>query len=66
MPDDPPKLTDPDFWTARGCIMTAGAFMAVVGIAAAIYYAIDGYTDGLLLVMALLLAVPLFVVASKG
>jgi hypothetical protein len=66
MPEDPPKLTDPDFWTAQGCVMVIGAFMSPVGMAAAIYYAIEGYTDGPLLVMALLLAVLLLMVATKG
>jgi hypothetical protein len=64
--DDLPKLTDPGFWTARGCIMTGGAFLSIQEIAAAIYYAIEDYTNGLLLVIAILLAAILFVVATKG
>ena len=66
MPDKLPDLTDPAFWTGRGCVMVGGSFMALVGIAAAIYYAIEDYTNGLLLVIALLLAVLLFMVATKG
>jgi hypothetical protein len=46
--------------------MVIGWFMALVGIAAAIFYAIEDSTNGLLLVIALLLAVLLFVVATKG
>lgn len=46
--------------------MTAGAFLSVLGIAAAVYYAIEGYTDGLLLVIAILRAAILFFVATKG
>lgn len=66
MPNDLPKWDDPGFWTARGCVMLGGAFVSILGIAAAVYYAIESYTDGLLLVIALLLAVLVFLVATKG
>ena len=45
--------------------MLVGVFVSILGIAAAVYYAVEGYTDGLLLVIALLLAVLVFLVATK-
>jgi hypothetical protein len=39
---------------------------AEAAVTGAVYYAIEGYTNGLLLVIAILLAAILFVVATKG
>ena len=58
-------LDDPAFWTGRGCVMGLGLFVAVLAIAAAVYYAIESYTDGLLLVIVFLLAMILVLVATK-
>ena len=43
-----------------------GVFMAVIGIALGVYYAINQYTDGLLLVIILLLAGILVVVSTRA
>lgn len=42
-----------------------GCFQAVLGIAGAGHYAIEGYTGGLLMIIAILLAIILFVLATK-
>ena len=39
-----------------GCMPLGGAFAAVLAIAAATYYAIEDYTNGLLIIIAMLLA----------
>jgi hypothetical protein len=56
--NDPPRWDDPNFWSARGCVAVGGCFMAVLGIAGAVYYAYEGYTEGLLMIIAILLAAP--------
>jgi hypothetical protein len=45
--------------------MLVAAFLSVLGIAAAVYFALEDYTEGLLLVIVILLAAVLFVQATK-
>jgi len=66
MPDDLPDMGDPGFFTLSGCASLFGIFMAVLGIAAGVYFAISQYTDGLLLVIILLLAGLLVVASTKA
>ena len=49
-----------------GCASLFGVFLAVLGIALGVYYAINQYTEGLLLVIVLLLAGILVVVSTKA
>jgi hypothetical protein len=65
MPEDLPKWDDPGFWTARGCLMLVAAFLSVLAVAAGVFFAIGGSLEGLLLVIAILLAAILFVQATK-
>ena len=43
-----------------------GELLSVVGIAASVYYASQGYTDGLLLVIVILLVGILMVLATRA
>ena len=43
-------------WAWIGCIPVLGTFLALLATAAATYYAIEDYTNGLLLIIAMLLA----------
>ena len=62
---DLPRLDDPDFWTGRGCVMLLGVFLSVLGIAAGVVFAIAGNTEGLLLVVIVLLAAILLQLSTK-
>lgn len=53
-------------WSWRGCVSILGAFLALLGILAAVTFAIHEDTEGLLLVIAILLSGILFVVATMG
>lgn len=66
MPDDLPDIGDPGFFTLPGCASLFGIFMAVLGIAVGVYFAISQHTDGLLLVIIFMLAGLLVVVATKS
>ena len=46
-------LADPSCWTARGCVMLGGTSVPIIGVAATLYYAMEGYTDGLLLAVSI-------------
>jgi hypothetical protein len=46
--------------------MAISAFVMVLGIAVAIFWASQGFTDGLLALIAILLAILVFLVASKN
>jgi hypothetical protein len=63
---EPPELTDPALWTRRGCVMVTSWFVMVLGIVVALFWASQGFTDGLLALIAILLAILVFVVATKG
>ena len=66
MPDELPDIGDPGFFTLPGCASLFGMFMAVLGIAVGVYFAINQYTEGLLLVIIFMLAGLLVVVATKA
>lgn len=53
-------------WSWPGCVSILGAFLAFIGALMAVTFAIREDTEGLLLVIAILLAGILFVVATKG
>jgi hypothetical protein len=59
------KPKDPTPWSSIGCIPILGTFLAIIGIAAAVVYALSDYTNGLLLIIAILLAAILFVLATR-
>jgi hypothetical protein len=60
-----PGWDDPGFWTWPGCVSLLGVFLAFIGVAAGVYYAINQYTDGLLLIIVFLLAGILLVVSTR-
>ena len=51
MPDDLPDIDDPGFFTWPGCASLIGIFLAVIGIAMGVFYALQEFTEGLLLVI---------------
>ncbi len=57
---------DPGFWTGRGCITLVGIFVAVLGVAAGLFYTWQRFTEGLLLVIIVLLACILSVQVTRG
>ena len=65
MPDELPDIDDPGFFTWPGCASLFGIFLAVLGIALGVFYAINQYTEGLLLVIIFMLAGNLVVVSSQ-
>ena len=57
---------DPGFWTGRGCVFLFGVFLAFIGVVAGLFYTWQRFTEGLLLVIIVLLACILFVQVTKG
>ena len=66
MPDDLPDIGDPGFFTWPGCASLFAIFLAVLGIAMGVFYTLQEYTEGLLLVIIFMLAGLLVVVATKA
>jgi hypothetical protein len=64
--ENPPDLSNPDFWTDRGSVMAVSAFVMVLGSAPALFWALQGFTDGLRALIAILPAILVFLVATKG
>jgi hypothetical protein len=62
---DLPDIEDHDFFSWPGCVSLLGVFLAFIGIAAGVTFAIGGSTEGLLLAIVFLLAGILLVLATK-